>query len=160
MKQIAIINGGHYTPLICESINPRDYEITEWEIIPLIGDYDLVLFFLDETPNGVDTISVRIVKREFLSYVKKYPCKWVMFAPHDSSSIRKRGIMKNNHRCILDGCRFGYEYKKRYRCWSSFPIKSILCNGTCMSARKTKLHDENKWSLYTTPMELRHIDCR
>lgn len=156
-KQIAIINGGYYIPILCEGINAREYEITEWNIIPLIGEYDIVLFFLDDVISTQECASIRIVKREFMSYVKKFPCKWVLFAPQDSSRIRKRGVMKNQHRAILDACRFGYEYKKRFRCWSSFPIKSTLCNGTCISARKTKLHDETKWSQYTQPMEVRHI---
>ena len=37
MKQLAVINGGDYTPLITETLALQDYEITEWETIPSWG---------------------------------------------------------------------------------------------------------------------------
>lgn len=159
MRRLAIINGGKYTPFICESLNPKDYEITEWEIIPFVGDYDLVFFFLDETKDDKDISSLRQVKKLFLGYVKKFPCKWVVFAPQNSTRIRKRGVMKNQNRAILDACRFNYQFKKRFRVWSSFPIKSVLCNRNCILARSSALHDPRTWKeRIHEPMVKRQIE--
>jgi hypothetical protein len=159
MKRIAIINGGRYTPFICEALNPKHYEITEWEVIPLVGDYHLVFLFLEGLIFDKDIPTIRSIKKRFLDYVKKYPCKWVIFAPQDNKFIRQRGIMKNHNRCILDGCRFGFRFKKRFRCWSSFPITSVLCNRNCVMARASLLHDPKYWpSRENEPMVKRQID--
>lgn len=158
-RRIAVINGGKYTPFICEALNPRDYEITEWEIIPIVGDYDLVFVFLDDAPTDEEIPNIRAMKRSFIEYTKRFPCKWVMFAPQHNERIRKRGVMKNHNRAILDACRFGFQFKKRFRCWSSFPIDSVLCNRNCVLARSSRLHDPKVWiQRIDEPMIKRQIE--
>jgi len=159
MKRIAIINGGDYTQFLCEAVNPRHYEITEWDVMPIVGDYHLVLFFLEGAVRDGSASSVRDMKRRFMKYVKQYPCKWVMFAPQTNLYIRKKGVMKNHNRAILDACRFGFQFKKRFRCWSSFPITSVLCNRNCVMARATPLHDPLTWKdRGCEPMAKRQIE--
>ena len=159
MKRIAIINGGNYLPFIIESLNPKHYEITEWDIIPIVGGYDLVLFFLEDIHLDHGIRSLRFIKTRFLKYVAVNPCKWVMFAPQDSQKIRTKGVMKNHNRAILDACRFGFQFKKRFRIWSSFPIQSVLCNRNCILARSTSLHDPKTWDVrMNEPMVKRQIE--
>jgi hypothetical protein len=162
MKRIAVINGGKHTHFVKEALNPKFYELTEWEIIPLVGDYDLVLFFLEGALEGNDPDSLRRLrqmKKDFLHYTYRFPCKWVMFAPQDNKFIRRKGIMKNHNRCIMDGCKFGFQFKKRFRLWSSFPIESVLCSRNCVLARATLLHDPKVWhERMNEPMAKRQIE--
>jgi hypothetical protein len=144
MKQLAVINGGDYTPLITETLALQDYEITEWETIPLVGGYDLILFFLEGIHAG-DMRTIRQIKRAFLDYIDQHNSNWVMFAPQDSVRLRRAGVMRNHYRCILDACRFSFLYKKRFRCWSSFPMESVLCNRNCVLTRMCPFHDTDKW---------------
>lgn len=155
-RRLAIINGGRYTSFILEALNPAEWEITEWEIIPIVGDYDLVLFFLEGL---LDIPTFRSLKRQFIKYTNKYPCKWIMLTPPDSLDIRKSGIMKHHHRCILDACRFGFHFKKRFHVWSSFPMTSVLCNNTCRQSKGCYLHDPKNWNTVDPePLENRHIE--
>ena len=156
--KLCLINAGKYTPFILDALRPEDWDITEWDIIPLTGDYDLVLFFLEDVKTDDDITSLRTIKTMFLDYVERHPAKWVMFAPQENVRIRRRGVMKNFNRCILDACKFGYGFKKRFRAWSSFPIESVLCSKNCMSARSSCLHDPADWEKENgSPMKNRHI---
>ena len=160
MKRVAVINGGYYLPLIHEALKTPSWEVTEWETMPLTG-YDFVFLFLENIVCETgDSAALRTVRREFLEYVESHPPShgWVIVAPQDSKDIRKRGVMKNIHRCILDACRFGYQFKKRFRLWSSYPISSVLCNKSCTLARKSLLHDPKTWVGKTQPQEVQYIN--
>jgi len=159
MRRVAIINGGFYLPMIHEALKTTRWEITEWESIPLVS-YDFVFLFLENiVADTSDSTALRTVRREFMEYVEEHPPDkgWAIFAPQDSKDIRRRGVMRNIHRCILDGCRFGFQFKKRFRVWSSFHISSILCNKSCSLARKSMLHDPRLWEGKTDPHQTHYI---
>lgn len=162
MRRIAIINGGSYLPMIHNAFKTTLWEVTEWETIPLIT-YDFVYLFLENIIENEETrksILLRTIRREFMEYVKTNPPTqgWVIIAPQDNDEIRKKGIMRNHNRCILDACRFGFQFKKRFRLWSSFPMKSVLCNKSCPLAKNTILHDPKIWSNKTDPHEVDYIE--
>lgn len=159
MKRVAVINGGYYLPVIHEALRSTVWEITEWESMPLTT-YDFVFLFLENiVADTNDNTALRTVRREFMEYTDAHPPThgWVIVAPQDSTDIRKRGVMKNIHRSILDGCRFGFQFKKRFRVWSSFAITSVLCNKSCTLARKSLLHDPKTWEGKTHPQETDYI---
>jgi len=150
MTRVAVINGGRYTPFIHKALSFNQYEIIEWDVIPITG-YDIVFFFLEGSVESLEyDLAVKRVKElrdDFICYTTKHPCKWFIIAPDEYRFIRDKCLLKNYYRAILDSCRFGYLFKKRFRVWSSVPIHGVLCNRNCTLSRTSMaLHDPLLWN--------------
>jgi|TARA_R110001592_G_scaffold66077_7_gene202771 hypothetical protein len=75
-----------------------------------------------------ENVGVPVLRRtqEIINYLQ--PRAWFIENPGT-------GLMKNyiaEKPVMFDYCRFGFDYRKRTAIWSNQPLKSLLCDKTCL----------------------------